>query len=348
MDYKKEKDIIKKLIKKAETERENFVILLVNTLYENNINFKSSSLLEQLSVSDLSSKDLLEIETGFRLSCNHYRFFHSSAEFLGALLLGELDTEKKLLIYATSHIDSSVIGRSILPLLASKNNMVNLTSSPYSLAISKNKFDYYKILDGLVPLPKTLILSENKKYLGDFPVIIKPSLECCAKNVNLAYCEEDVIKFCKSITSELQQNVIIQEYIDGIEINVPILKYEENNYLPLPATIIVPNSPEIFLNEQTIKNGDYHYIVPGTQEYPLDEKMINKINNYAITIAKRLNLGGLSRIDFRLDLTKGIPLAFDIASLPYLTKYDACFRSVNYLFPEDEEAIYKMLIGSCL
>ncbi|WP_062324881.1 ATP-grasp domain-containing protein [Holzapfeliella floricola] len=246
-----------------------------------NINLTSNSVLEQLSVSDLSSANLLEIETSFRLSSKYYRFYHSSAEFLGSLLLGELDSNKKLLLYSTTHLDSSATGRSIIPLIATKKNIISLTSSPYSLAITKNKFDYFKLLDGIVPIPRTIFLEEDIMSIDSYPVIVKPTLECCAKNVNLIHDKDSLIKQYKIINSELKQPVIVQEYVEGLEINVPILRYDNNKYLPLPPTIIVPNSNSQILTEDIIKNGEYHYILPNSEEYPLNYETIRQLQDYS-------------------------------------------------------------------
>ncbi|MGX7264548.1 ATP-grasp domain-containing protein [Enterococcus crotali] len=346
MDYSKQIKLLENAINKSIELKSDYVVLMVNTLFDENINMLSASVSEQISVSDLSYKDLLQIETNFRMSCEYYRFYHSAAEFLGSILLGELDVEKKLLLYATTHIDKTNNGRSVLPLIANKQNVISLTGDTYALTITKNKHDYFRILEGIVPIPVTYKYEENKEYLLKYPAIVKPTLECCAKGVTLVSNFNELVKECEKLTNNLNQNIIIQEFIDGIEINVPILKMNEE-YLPLPPTVIAPNNNCDILTEKIIKEKNYHYIEPKDQGYPLTSDIIKLVHKYSILISKQLNLGGLSRIDFRLD-KKGEAYVFDIASIPYLTQSDACCLSIKHLFPENPLALYQALIGSVL
>ncbi|MTD42083.1 ATP-grasp domain-containing protein [Erwinia sp. CPCC 100877] len=348
MDYSKQKYQIQELILKSKAEIQNYVVLLVNNQQQESVNILSENYLEQISVSDLSSANLLDIENGFRIASEHYRFYHSSAEFIGSLLLNELPSDKQLLIYTTTHIDNSVSGRSFLPLLANKHNCISLSGNPYTLAITKNKKDYFKLLVDEVPIPTTYENKDLKKITqNDFPLIVKPSLECCAKNVSIVYSKKELEQATIEITKELQQPVVIQKYIPGIEINVPIL-YTHGEYIPMPPTIIFSEDPEqSILTEETIKKQTYSYQVPSEEDYPLRDKQIEELHNFAVVIAKRLNLEGLSRIDFRMN-KDGIPIVFDIASIPYLTPYDACHRSFAHLFPNDNAAMFKAIIGAVL
>lgn len=98
----------------------------------------------------------------------------------------------------------------------------------YELSGSKEKSNELFEKTG-IPMPK--------KYPDcKYPVIVKPDNLSGSANVHIAYCDKEVKKY-KNIYSD--QNLIIQEYLEGPSYSLEVLGDGEQFYFPLITQVII-------------------------------------------------------------------------------------------------------------
>lgn len=94
------------------------------------------------------------------------------------------------------------------------------------------------------------------------------------------------------------KTLIIEEYIKGIELAVPILKYD-NNYIDFPIVGITLSGVDIF-NAHAKNSKSFSQIIP----YELNNEDEAILRNYAKDFYKRIGFNGLLRVDFILRNTE--------------------------------------------
>lgn len=113
-------------------------------------------------------------------------------------------------------------------------------SNTFSLALALNKALTKKILMAdNVPTPAFQLFSSKDQTIDErlkFPLIIKPNYEGSAKGIglsNVVYSRETAQKKIREIMDCYRQEVIAEEFIDGIELTVGILENGAIQVLPI-------------------------------------------------------------------------------------------------------------------
>ena len=120
--------------------------------------------------------------------------------------------------------------------------------------------------------------------------------------------EIDNIKSCIEKSLEFSNKVIIEEFISGQEITVPILGDSA-----LPIVEIKPKSGFYDYKSKYTK-GLTDYICPAN----IDEELSIKLKEYSIQIHRRFGCSHYSRVDFRID-NNNKPFFLEINTLPGMT-----------------------------
>lgn len=155
-------------------------------------------------------------------------------------------------------------------------NSINIPQAKY-ICIRKDDYNLNNILT---------IIDQNIKY----PLFIKPCRSGSSVGINKVYNQEGLEQYI-DIAFQYDDKVIIEEYIEGREIEVGILGNKE---------LIISNIGEIVTKDDFYSyNSKYHNnnsktIIPND----IDDTIIYKIKASAIAIYKFLNCKGLSRLDF--------------------------------------------------
>ncbi|MGN7412510.1 ATP-grasp domain-containing protein [Paenibacillus sp. SAF-068] len=289
----------------------------------------------------LEETEASEINRGFKNSSEKYIFYNNPSTFVGDIILNNLPTSKfhKILLYSTAQIGIDINRRSFIPNFSSLHNIHNLSCDGYTLALLQNKMHYYDIAKNYVNVPKTTVFTnqnfeifermENKRY------IVKPSYECSAKGVTLVKDKNNLKEVVINLYNQFQQPILIQEYIAGIEVEVPVLI---KNMRPVPLLPVKIKKEKSFLSEDEVDSNKYGF------ELIKDAKLINKLQTSVKKLMLALQADGLCRVDFIVD-EKGEPWLFDIAALPLISSHSSCYTVFRELFPNDPYALYKALIG---
>ncbi|NQT67450.1 MAG: D-alanine--D-alanine ligase [Actinobacteria bacterium] len=148
------------------------------------------------------------------------------------------------------------------------------------------------------------------KKIG-LPLVVKPSAQGSALGIKLVNKAEDLPD---AIISALgySKKVILEKFIDGIELAVSIIGKEKPNALPIVE--IVPKK-KLFDFESRSKVGETDYFIPARISSSLDKK----VKEVAIAVHNSLKCTKLSRVDIMLDKKEKIPYVLELNTSPGMT-----------------------------
>ena len=136
--------------------------------------------------------------------------------------------------------------------------------------------------------------------------------------------------------SRIHSSFCIQEYIDGYEVEVPIIKILEEFFCPGVCQIVFGENTQ-YLDYDTIGVDSY-----GFTHYPYDD---TEIIASAISVAQQLQFNNISRIDFRI--SGNVPYIIDIGANPTISTHS----TTNYLCREifgHKSSVYHLLVIQAL
>lgn len=203
-----------------------------------------------------------------------------------------------------------------------------------AIAIDKAKSKVMYTLKG-VPTPKAETLEKGEdldinaiiENIG-IPCVVKPATEGSALGVEIV---EDEAKFGEALEKVFQIDdlVIVEQFVAGTEITVAVLGNDEPTALPIIQ--IVPKG-EFYDFESKYAPGGSQHICPA----PLDEALTAQIQDYAIRAHKAIGCRGVSRSDFIIDANDK-PWILETNTIPGMTATsllpDAA-RAQGISFPE--------------
>jgi len=170
----------------------------------------------------------------------------------------------------------------------------------------------------------------NKSELGgelpvvNMPVVIKPSVSGSSVGISMANTPEELKNGLEEAFKH-DNNVLIEEYIDGVEVSVPIL-----NGKALPVIEICPKN-KFFDYEAKYAEGFCDEIVPAR----IEDEMAKKVQTQALQVHNILGCSGMSRVDFIIKDNQ--PYFLEINTTPGMTKNSLCPKSAGaagIIFPE--------------
>ena len=192
-----------------------------------------------------------------------------------------------------------------------QNEIVFTGSDSKSSALCMDKnLSKIKAKDIGIPTPKWNLIKNVSNIdfnMQNFPVIVKPNDQGSTVGLHLV---EKIDNFKSSIENSLEfsNKVLIEEFISGKEITVPIL-----GDLTLPIVEIKPKSGFYDYKSKYTK-GLTDYICPAN----IDEELSIKLKEYSIQIHRRFGCSHYSRVDFRID-NNNKPFFLEINTLPGMT-----------------------------
>lgn len=184
-------------------------------------------------------------------------------------------------------------------------------------ALGMDKLAFRKIIERLsLFVPKYVALGNKDslnmayKVLGSPPYFVKPNKQGSSVGASIAKTKKDLRAAVKK-AFRYDDTVLIDEYIEGIELTCAVLGNENPKALPLVE--IVPKKGEFFDYNSKYTESGSDEIVPAR----ISKTIANKVQNIAIKIYKEMGCRGFGRVDFILKNEK--PYVLEINTIPGLT-----------------------------
>ncbi len=199
--------------------------------------------------------------------------------------------------------------------------MLELMKIPYTgsgvlaSSLGMDKLIFRKLLDSQkIKYPKFQVNSSKGLKGGKF--FVKPHDQ--GSSIGVTFVENksklnEAIRFAKKYSPI----VLVDEYIDGLELTCPVLGNDEP--IALPVIEIVPNGT-FFDYKSKYSDGGAEEIVPAR----ISKSMTKRIQKIAVDVYKLVGCSGFGRVDFIL--RKSTPYVLEINTIPGMTP--------NSLFPK--------------
>lgn len=210
---------------------------------------------------------------------------------------------------------------------------------PLALANAQNKALTKRILhiNGILTSRFMVIKYGEKEFyhLLDYPIIVKPAYEDASVGIDNNAIVFDDIQLKNRINfvfDHFKQAALIEEYIEGRELNVAVFGDENPIALPI-SEIDFSEMPDHLHNIVSYQakwdplHESYHKTIPICPA-PLSKKIEKKIKEIAIKSFKVMGVRDYSRVDIRLSKSD-VPYVLEVNPNPDLTEGAGFMRSAE-------------------
>lgn len=284
-----------------------------------------------------NEEELEEIITAFRDFGLFVEVFTDEKTFIEKAANGRLNPipGRKKLIYNTSQKGTGAARHSLVPAFCKLYNLPYIGSNGYVSSLARHKYHFNSLLSKFhANLPKSWLYLTEKRWLfdikptQDLKVIAKPIYEAASIGISsesVFFYNSEMDERLKEYTKIYKQPISVEQFIEGYEVEVPILFV--NDYQSLgPVGIELDgrkNLEEKILSYDNVYNDGYSFYT--FQE--LDNEITSRVLKCASISAQVLEMEDYGRIDFRITKDGGIYLT-DITTGPHMVKHSA----FNHIF----------------
>lgn len=189
----------------------------------------------------------------------------------------------------------------------------------HSLALDKVVAKMIFRQNGL-PTPDFAVLTEPGFPAPDlsYPLIVKPKNEAVSMGIRIVNNEEELREAAQVIFDQFQQPVLVEQYIEGREINVGLLGNAPPEALPPCEIVFGKKGPQIYTIED--KKGESGREIQWLCPAPIGEALTLKVKEIASKAFTSLGCYDCARVDMRLD-AQGDIYILEINSLPSLGEH---------------------------
>ena len=169
----------------------------------------------------------------------------------------------------------------------------------------------------------------------DLPAVVKAAKEGSSIGVYIASTREELEK-ALSDASQFGDAILVERYIDGIELTVPVIR--TGPWVKALPTIEITAENEFYDYEAKYTEGKCHHIIPAR----IDPLVNKKIADCAVKAFLACGCDGVARVDFMLD-NKGNFFVLEINTIPGMTRMSLVPDSAKAAGISFEELVSKLV-----
>jgi D-alanine-D-alanine ligase len=243
--------------------------------------------------------------------------------------------------------------KSIVPAILEAAGIPYVGSTPYVLSLTRNKYHTKMVVhDAGIPTPPAVLLfggtAERLESLC-YPAIVKPLAESSSIGIEAGVSVVATPAAARAraavLHSRYGQPVLVESFVEGIEIEAPVVIDPEPRVLGLAAVAIDNRLPEgtHYLASDSVYVDNYDYLDPPAY--------INRdrVAKAAVRAARALGIRDYGRLDFRVS-ADGTPWFIEASTHPHIQRHSSFFvlaqqRGMNY--PEMLDMLIQVAIRRC-
>ena len=282
------------------------------------------------------------------------RSYFSEQDFFRAALSGELEDQRRYrVVFTTAEGGTGSGRRALIPAFCNLLGLPVLNSGAHACSLACHKFHANAVLrDAGVNVPHTWMMTSEGWFGGRRPpfgtkVIVKPAYESMSIGVaedSVRRADEGLDNFVAERRDAFRQDTIVQEFVTGEEIGVPLIRLGRTVALPPVAFRRADGSqygrrPRTFAAEVL----DHDASLAALDVDPVE---IAAIQRTAVAAFDALQMRGIARIDMRID-ADGRPWVFDTNIAPPPLDGTSFATSVAHLGLGLREML-AVWLGACL
>lgn len=234
-------------------------------------------------------------------------------------------------------------------------------ANAFTLGLAQNKMRVKEILSyHNLPTPKFRVIKNPDDLVSvdglSFPIIVKPSREDASvgiSNDSVVYNLEDLKSRVRFVIEKFVQPAMVEEYIDGREINVAVIGNSNPTALPV-SEVDMSTLPDTYhkiitYNAKWMKGTDEFECTKGVCPAPLPKAVAETLQAMALKAYSIIGCRDYARVDFRL--TKEFkPYILEVNPNPDIAA-DAGFaraaRTSGMTFEEMTNKIVELALERC-
>jgi D-alanine-D-alanine ligase len=173
-----------------------------------------------------------------------------------------------------------------------------------------------------------------------YPCFVKPSNAGSSVGVSKVY-DRDGLKEALRLAAEYDRRVLVEEFIDGREIECSVL----GNDRPVASTVgeVIPCNEFYDYDAKYAAESTSRVVIPAE----LPEETIQEIREYAVRAFKSLDCAGLSRVDFFVHRKTGRVYINEINTMPGFTSismYAKLWEASGVSYPELVQRLIELAV----
>lgn len=241
--------------------------------------------------------------------------------------------------------------KSLIPLFCEMNGIIHTNSDPMVCSLTREKYLWYKFLQGICPVCPTWAFDSKLKWISKRPdigikVIAKLENQCSSIGLtseNVFYYSDGKDFFLDDLSKKYNSRVILQEFIEGYEVEFPFCYDGVDAFCLKPQGIKVQKNNYIgdaILDYDARRTHNYEF-------YNFDEfnpKLAQEISAKVVEVAKVMDLQGMGRIDCRIN-KDGYFFITDINSNPHLIEIASPSESLKQIGFNSYSDLLNLIIG---
>lgn len=346
-----EEEFINKLIEKSKSATDNFTIIFLANVKDKTVNlndYKDTSVLTEF----LSMEEYQELLTSLQNFGFYVITYFDTEKFIVDYLNGKYATDN-LIIFEGTQKGIGHARDTLIPAFCDLQNLLHTGPNAYVNSICINKYNWTKLLAAhSILVPNSWRFDSNGWSNGhpdkDMLLIAKPNYECASIGIHkesVSYLTPNYTSYLYKMTHKYNQSLIVQEFIPGYEVEVPIII--NNREICILPPVVLSQSEQLCMNYNFL---DFDNIYDDNYSFSLlkniNESWEHTIKECSENICNILELERYTRIDFRLT-DKGDTYVTDINSYPHIVSHS----SFGYVFEQLNigcENILPCLIGNII
>lgn len=244
--------------------------------------------------------------------------------------------------------------KSLVPLFCEMNNILHTNSDPFVTSFVREKYFWYKLLKGIIPVCDTWVYDSKLGWFDGCPkktekVIAKLENQCSSMGIDensVFLYNESKDEYLNTMANMYNSRIVVQKFIEGYEVEVPFINDGNNFYCLKPQGISINNNIHIgtnFLDYNSRGNHEFSF-------YNFDETFPNLTSSIFSAVeaaAKIIDIKGMGRIDFRIDENFNYFIT-DINSNPHLIDVASPAEALRKIGFSDYSVLLHLIIGLTL
>lgn len=221
----------------------------------------------------------------------------------------------------------------LIPSLLELYQIPYTASDAYGMCLNLNKQHTKTLVNSLgISVPKGFCFKSiddevlDKINTMNFPLVLKPNCEGGSMGLYLIYSAEEFVKKATYLITTYSFELLVEEYIEGSEITVPIIGNGSAAKALGVVTILNEDFTDIKLYDNSLKYID-NVINSTNFRHPQDIK--KKLLDYSVQIHNYFDLHDYSRMDYRVK-PNGEIFFLEINAMPSLCR-DCSFEQCGKL-----------------
>lgn len=330
------------------------IFFVVNVVGKTNIydykNVEQSILTEYLTEEEYNAMITALKRSGFKV-----RVFNNEIYFMNYIINNaETLNYEQIIVFNLARNGKGLNKKALIPSFCQLYNLRLTGSDAYHVCLGRHKYHVNCILASKnISVPHTWCFSKNGWLNNETPpqdikLIIKPAFESASRGINstsIDYYSDKLIQQIKHLQDEFEQDILIQEFIAGYEVQVPVIKLKEKYFAPMAIGINMDDNP-LLLNKIITYDIAYDETYNFYDFSVINEPLAQQLMRTAELACAILGLEHYGRFDFRID-TNGIFYITDISTHPFLIKHSAFAYMFSALNLEYED-IFLLLTNLAL